>query len=56
MNTPRAAAERGREYINDVLAINQIHGMRSISSAAGLKAAIDAATRQAQQFERIARK
>lgn len=46
-----SAADRARQYINDVLAINTEHGMRSVTTPAALNAALANATRQAHQFE-----
>ena len=51
MATP-TAAERARQFIDDVLAINAKYGMRSVTTEGAYEAAVANATRRAEQLER----
>jgi hypothetical protein len=45
-------AERARQFIDDILAINAKYGMRSVTSEGAYEAAVANAARRAEQLER----
>jgi hypothetical protein len=55
LTTTPTTAERARQFIDDILAINSKYGMRSVTSEGAYEAAVANAARQAERLERANR-
>lgn len=52
MGAGPTTAERARQFIDDILAINAKYGMRSVTEDGAYEAAVSEATRRAKRLER----